>query len=353
MTVLDRLHDSHPPDLRLLSRLLQLGTLVLDEGGRPTFASAGACELFGAADVIALRKRWPALRTELRVAEWPRVTPGAAPYCGRADVTTAGGTRAIRFEVHAMAGADMQRAVLVRDRTRLLPGDRVLLLAAQAQANRHELTGLVHAARGPLNNFHLTLALLAAADVRGGAPAPEALARRKRHADVLRSEVARLTGCIDEIHALTLAHEPAPGAVDVAAMSRDCARVLRHCATMREVRLHVDAPDNAVLATGDAQLLRLALLSLAICMIELTSPSGRVGLRVVAGNGDAVSLVFDTTEPTLPAGLREALFRLSDTAGSEYASAVAARLAIEAQRGEVIIEDARRPAILLRIPSRD
>jgi signal transduction histidine kinase len=254
-----------------------------------------------------------------------------------------------------MAGVHGDRAVLVRDRARILPGDRALLLASEAQANRHVLNGLVHSAKGPLNNFHLTLALLAAGAARTDASVPDVLARRKRYVDVLRSEVTRLSACIDEIHALTLAHDPLPSAMDLAAMTRDCARVLRHGATMREVRLDVDAPDAPVIALGDAQLVRLAFLSFAIAMIELTSANGRVGWRVAASDGEPASVVFDTTEPSLPPAFCAALFRLSCTTESEYAPAIAARLVIEAQRGDVIVQDhgEGRRAILLRIPARD
>jgi signal transduction histidine kinase len=340
--------------MRLLARLLPLGTLLLDGDDGPTFASAGACELFGVADLEALRSHWPELSVQLGVGEWPRRS-GDEPHCGRADLATPAGARSIRFEVHAMAGARRDRTVLVRDRARILPSDLPLLLASEAQANRHVLNGLVHAAKGPLNNFHLTLALLAAGAVRSDASLPDVLARRKRYVDVLQSEVARLSACLDEIHALTLPHDPLPAAIDLAAMSRDCARVLRHGATMREVRLDVDAPDTPVIAFGDTQLVRLALLSLAIAMIELTSANGRVGWRVSACDGAPASIVLDTTEPALPSGLCAALFRLSCTAGSEHACAIAARLVIEAQRGEVILQnsgDGRR-AILLRIPARD
>ena len=232
------LQDSGLPDSRLLARLLQAGTLVLDENDALTFASAGACQLFGVDDEAALRDRWSDLREQLRVERWPHTLPDGDAYHGRADLLTPAGPRAIRFEMHGMADAgSMHRAVLVRDRARVLATDRALLLASEAQANRHVLTGLVHAAKGPLNNFNLTLALLSTGVARGDvlAATPEAAARRTRYIDVLQKEAARLASCIDEIHALTVRHEPSHEPIDLAATSADCARVLRHGATMREV----------------------------------------------------------------------------------------------------------------------
>lgn len=352
MNTLAPLQDSGPQNAPLLSHLWQTGSVVLDERDDVAFASPPACELFGFADVETLRAHWPALRSPLRIADWPAASVADAPHCGRADISTPAGARAIRFEVHSLAGAHARRAILVRDRTRLLPSDRALLLASEALTNRYVLTGLAHTAKGPLNNFQLTLALLAASLRRGDA-SPDALARRKRHVDVLQSEVARLSACIDEVHALTLPHDPSREPIDLAAISRDCARLLRHGATMREVRVDLDAPDEPAIAQCDGPLVRLALLSLAICMIESVPSGGRIGWRV-APDAETPSIVLHTTEPALPPSLRAALFRLSCTAECEYSAAIAARLVIEAQLGEVIVQDdaGTPPAIVLRIPAR-
>lgn len=350
MSALASLQDSGRHDFPLLSRLFEAGALVLDERDDLAFASAAACELFGVCHLDALRERWDGLRTQLRIADWPAGAPDDAPHCGRADIATPSGERAIRFEVHPLRETYARRAVLVRDRTRLLPGDRALLLASEALTNRYVLTGLAHTAKGPLNNFQLTLALLAAGAGRAETPAAM-LARRKRYVEVLQSEVARLSACIDEIHALTLPHEPSRGPIDLAAISRDCARLLRHGATMREVRIDLDAPDAPVIAEGDGPLVRLALLSLAICAIEFTSSGGRIGWRVTS-DADSPSITFKTSEPALPAALHDQLFRVSRTAESEYSAVIAARVIVEAQRGELILQGGgTSPLVLLHMPA--
>ena len=350
------LQDSGLPDSRLLARLLQAGTLVLDDRDNPCFASAGACELLGVADEPQLRERWSDIGAQLHLAQWPRVLPDGDAYHGRADLSTPAGMRAVRFEMHGMADAGcMHRVVLVRDRAHLMASDRALLLASEAQANRHVLTGLVHGAKGPLNNFNLTLALLAGGIARGDPSTPELFARRSRYVEVLQNEAARLAAHIDEIHALTLRHEASHEAIDVAAMSLDCARVLRHGATMREVGLELDVPDRPVVAMGDPQLVRLALLSFAISVLELTSPGGRVGWRVVPGDGArAPAVALTTSQPALPKALARGVFRLSCTAESDYSAAIAARLIVEAQGGDVIVHDGASgaPGILLHIPGR-
>ncbi len=357
MIAADHLQDSGPADSRLLTRLLQAGTLLIDDEDRLRFASAGACELMGVADFDALRDRWHDLAAQLRIDRWPRTLPDTQTFHGRADLATSSGSRAIRYEMHALDDhGRVHRAILVRDRARLLPSDRALLLASEAQANRQVLTGLVHAAKGPLNNFNLTLALLAAGLARddGSAATPDASARRRRYVDVLQNESARLAACIDEIHALTIVRDASREPIDLCAMARDCTRVLRHGATMREVGVEVDVPDLAVTAFGDPQLVRLALLSFTICVLELTSAGGRVSSRVRGGNGeDAASVAITTSEPKVPPALAHALFRLACTAESDYAAAIAARLIIEAQGGDVVLHDndTSAPGVVLHLPS--
>ena len=333
------LQDSGLADSRLVAGLLQAGMLVLGESGELRFASEKACDLFGAESEAGLRAAWGDIASQLGVREWPRDPGDATAFHGCADVRTRAGVRAVRFEMHAVTDDGCaQRVVLVRERGRLLPGDRVLLMASQAQADHHVLMGLVHAANGPLNNFNLTLALLATSLARADTSvAPETAARWTRYLDVLRNEAARLAGCVEDIHALTLPHEPAREAIDLCAMLRDCAHVLRHDATIREIELVLDAPDAAIHALGDPRLVRLALLAFTIVLLDVTPSRGRTEWRLTHGTS-APTIAITTSRAALPPDLVAGLFRLSRTAESPFAAAIAGRLIIEAQGGDVALD---------------
>jgi hypothetical protein len=344
----DSLHDSRLPDGRFFARFMQPGVLVVDAGDELRFATPGACEALGVEDEAALRARFPDIALQLGLSG---ADVSADPQYGRADVRTDAGVSAIRFELHAVndAGATV-RVLFVRDRTRLLWSDRVLLLASEAQANRHVLTGLVHAAKGPLNNFSLTLALLETAlgRARESGPTPDLLARFERYVEVLRNESTRLAGCVENIHALTLAPSGERDAIDLCALARDCASVLRHGATMREVALDVDLPEVAVLGVGEHALLRLAFLCAAITVIDFTAAEGRVALHVVADGAMAVFRVV-STQPALPSALAARVLRLSCTTDAEFSAAIAARVIAEAQGGEFSLADGNRPGFALRL----
>ncbi len=349
--------DSDLRDSGLLARLLQTGVLVLDERANLRFASAGACEILGAASEAELRDAWSDIGSQLHVAEWPRQLPDRSAHHGRADVRTPAGVRTVRFEMHEASAAGHARlVVLVRDRGHLLPTDDALLLASEARANRHVLTGLVHNAKGPLNNFTLTLALLTAAIARTEASSlpSETLAHWTRYIDVLRNESARLAGCVDDIYALTSRHEPTLEAIDLCAMLRECERVLRHDATMREISLTLEVPETPVNGMGDPRLVRVALLSLMICLLDLTLAGGRIESRVT--DSDATSgptIAITTSRAALPPSLIASLYSLAGTAESEHSAAIAGRLIIEAQGGDVSLDndDTGTAVFRIRIPA--
>jgi signal transduction histidine kinase len=348
------LHDSGLTDSRLLARLLQASVLVLDARGI-VFASPGACELLGAASEAQLRSRWEDIAAQLGVAGWPDRLPEGAAHHGRADLATPHGPRAIRFEVHNVARAPgTQRIVLLRERDRLLPSDRALLLASEAQATRHALTGLVHAAKGPLNNFTLTLALLASTIERNGQAAVAAALRDRwlRYVDVLRNETARLAANLEEIHSLAVPTPASRESIDIAAMLRDVARVLHHDAALRAIELDADVPATPMLVVGDPRLVRLALLVFTISVLDLAPAQARVTWRAAmpAPDEHVTSLTVTTSHGTLPGELVASLFRITGTAESPYSAAIAGRLIVEAQGGDASVANDGGCGFVLRIP---
>lgn len=350
----DPLQDSGPGTARLLASLNQNGVLVVGERDELRFANEAAWMLLGFDSDATLRRAWPQVADQLHIDEWPRDPREGSAFHGRAAVKTATGSRSIRFEMHGIdAGMGRTCVVLVRDRGHLSTIDDTVLLASEAKLHRTLLAGLVHAARGPLNNFNLTLALLDHQVARSQAPdAPETLARLKRYVEVLRTETARLARGLDDIHALTEQHEPTRETMDLCAMLRECARVLRHDATLREISLDVDAPDTPVLAIGDPPLLQRAVLALTLYLLEIAQPGSCIVWRIEndAGSGATVSITASAAESS--AALQHEMYRLSCTTGADFVSTVAGRLIIEAQGGAITLQNGsdRSRGFMVRMP---
>jgi signal transduction histidine kinase len=227
--------------------------------------------------------------------------------------------------------------VLVRNVHAEDAADRTLFLASETQAQRRALSGLVHDAKGPLNNFQLTLTLLNAglSRLEAGAAAIDVTARWRRHLDVLQSETGRLAARLAEIDTLSHAVESEWTFVDIAAVLRDVTRMLRHEATMNELAIEIDAPADPIAVRGDPRALQLALLGLTACIFDATPAGGVVRLRGKRHGGDDVHIGIDATTAELPADLQTAMFRIGCAVDARYTTASAGRAIIEAHGGNI------------------
>ena len=335
------LHDSRLSDGRLLAKLFDVGVVMLDDAQYCCHASRAACELLGAESVDALRGRWDTVGAELGIADLRQLEEDAVPLQRRVEIRTPAGTRELRLEAHAIRDDGRARyVVLLRDRVRPDRADRALVRVAQALANRHLLTGLVHDAKGPLNNVKLTLALLSSDMARAesaGLPAPDT-ARWRRHLDTLLMETGRLDDSLRRIDAIT---RPGDGSSDEFVDARDALRevtgALHHEAMMREVTMALEAPASAAWILADARQLRCALLGFTVCMLDVTQPGGTIVWSVRVAEPD-ILLHVAATPSKLPDGLMREFFRVTGTGESDYAAAIAGRVIIEAGGGEVTLE---------------
>jgi signal transduction histidine kinase len=336
------LQDSRPFDERLLYDLLDVGVVVLDDARRCRDASRAACELLGVDDPSALRARWEAIGSDLGIGELACLQEDTALWQRRADVRTPAGSRGLRIEAHALReGGVAQYILLLRDRSQKSASDGALGLVAEAQANRHLLHGYLHQAKGPLNNFRLTLALLSSRLVKlESSSAVEAEgARWRRHLELLQAETSRLSDCLHQIDALTWKNDGASEAVDLCEMIREVEWVLRHEAAVLDVTLVPELATTPAWVVANARALRYALLGFAETLLHATRPSGTIALSVQVAAPD-VLLHLGAQPATLPDQFGHELFRVTGTPESSQAAAIAGRVVIEALGGEVILEQA-------------
>lgn len=349
-------HDLHDPglrDSRALGRLLPGGVVMLDASQDCRYANPVACQLLGAADETALRDRWESIRTHLGLVDLGAIDP-QAPLQKRVDLPQPIGTRPLRIEVHPL-GQDVRAGyvLLLRDRGCLDRADRIHLMASEARASRHVLAGLVHEAKGPLNNFHLTLALLRSAIERidPHALAEATLARWRRYLEVLRTEAVRLSDCVNDIHASSVSGNGGRETLDVGVLLRDVARVLRHDATMHEARLAIELPPEPARVAGDSRQLQLALLGFTVSVLDATPAGGVLTLRMHASDERTLQVRIAATPGTLPPHFATEMFRLACANESDYPAAIAGRLIIEAHGGDVTLDASGGAGIVVTLPA--
>ena len=318
----------------LVARLSGRGVAALDAAHRCVYADPRACALLGAASALEACAKWEMLRVALGIDRPSQFTAQSSPLRRRIDVDHAGERRSLRIELHPLNDGAV---ALLGDAQHLDDLDRLFILAGEAQARRHALSGLAHRAKGPLNNFHLTLALLEATLARADASAFDALlARWRRHVDVLQTETQRLTECVEEIAAHGLRRFVERDDVDANAIASDALRVLRHEATLNDVDLAFDEAEGALRIAVDAHEFELALLGFVTTVLATTDAGGT--LRISTACAEASAHISITGSPaTMPVALPTAVFGTSPADAASYCAAVAGRLIVEANDGNVAL----------------
>jgi signal transduction histidine kinase len=316
----------------VLARLLGGGVVLLDEGMGCSYADDRACELLGTPDVQGVRADWRRLGELLHVHELAQVREESSMQ-RTVDLATTRGTRRLRIEAHPLRPAG--GVVLVRDVHEHDAADRSLILAAEACAGRPALSGLVHQAKGPLNNFQLTLALLATSLARSSAASNDAASPRwRRYLDVLQTESARLTACINEIGEHAHAVDEPHCDLDMNAIVSDVARLLRHEATLRDAAIEARVTATPSLVHGDSRALRLALVGFALCILDRIAHKGSVTLSVDRVDSRVRVRVAGARAAPAP-DVTRTLFELSAVRMAPHAREVAGRLIVELHDGEV------------------
>jgi signal transduction histidine kinase len=342
--------DDHAPT-RALAALLPCGVLLLDADGALRFASARACAMLGEAEEPRLVARWPSLAPALGVAagSLPR---GAQPL--RAGGAVDGGDGALRIEVHATGATNGAAYLALLQRSdRLESPDWSLIAASRADAHQYVLAGLLHDLNGPLNNFNLTLALLSGTLARITAQQPDdpALERCRRYADTLTNETRRFSECARAMTAAVTPAEPSTGVLSISALLHGAQHALRHHASLREVRMRLDATDAEACAAGDTDLLHLALIDLMLAAIDATAAGGEIAVTPEPRDG-TLSIRIVARPARVSADALRGTEDVLAFPGPQSLGFVAARRIIErhggvatmrTDAGDALVVDARMP----------
>jgi signal transduction histidine kinase len=342
-------------DLHSLAGFLPCAVMLLDEAGGLLFASSAACELLNARDETELRSHWRETSERLGIGDPATLSSTSEQRFERPDVDTNGNRRHLHLESHALASGDETRhLVLLRDRRHLAASEDALVSASRGFANLHVLSGVLHELGGPLNNFNLMLALFDSAIGKLAVAAPsETVSRCRHYLDVLQKESGRMAFWVSELRKLTSPPHPVEGAIDLCEISRDVLKLLRHDARLNEVEIDLALPTVSVFATGDAELVRLALLNFTQCMVHATPAGGRVEVAVKARAGDACTIRIASPLGRLPDEVTKAFDRVLNFPAAPYVGLHAGRMIAETQRGGASLAGSDDgPSIELSLPAK-
>ncbi|MGQ0523394.1 MAG: sensor histidine kinase [Betaproteobacteria bacterium] len=320
--------------LEVLSRVIGIGMVVAGRNGRLEFANDAALALLGV-EASEMQERWPELRRLLHIGSGWSALP-AKPKRMSIELPQAGGMRSLRLEMHPLrdegAGGWL---VLLRDRQAgdILETD--LLLASRMRSLVHVYRVLVHDLKAPLNAMQLTLELLA--DSGACDDASHGSARRRRHLEVLREELARLNRILQTMLDQKEPMETLTYRFDLRELVREIVVLLAPQARAQRVELRILLPDNPVSLQGYRDRIKQALLNIAINSLQAMPEGGRLEMCLSAGDADVTVRVADTG-PGIPDELLEAIDQIYFPTKSSGSGLYVARLVVESHGGEINVQ---------------
>lgn len=310
----------------VLSDVMRVGLLLLDSEGTPVFANRLAHDLLGC-DAAGLAAGWARVRGQLDLtfdgdgdAEWRLVGPP----------TTA---QSLQLEVIPLRGQQLAgAAVLLKDGAADEVLSAELLLASRMRAQTYLFNALLHDLRAPLHALEINLELLgddclqmrgtgqlpqlgsqAGAGLSGplAGTAPGTVPRRQSDqiVTVLKEELARLNRALRMVLDHGAPQPPTLSDVDLAALLRELAVLLRPQARRQRVTLDLQLAQSTLLVHGQRDQIRQALLNLAINGLEAMPEGGVLTLALRSGGGQARVTVSDTG-PGIPEALLERVQRV-------------------------------------------
>lgn len=327
--------QDNPPFARFgaLTRIMNVGLLVLDSSTALEFANPLACGLLGCANEADLKDRWETMKPLLGLDK--HLPQTSKPRSLKVNLSVPGKIRFLRLETYALEEESCTGyLVLIKDRQIVDVLETELLLASQMRAQMHFYGALVHDLRAPLNAMQITVELLAdiLADGRSADPSSQ-----QRYIRVLKEELARLNRTLgamldNRMPSLNAASEE----FDLRTVVEEVTALLGTQAMRHRVDLQLRLPDREARVIGHRDRLKQALINVAINSLEAMPHGGRLQIDM-AVQEMSVNITVRDDGSGIPAELLDEIYQIYFTtkkSGSGMGLYVA-RLVLESHGGDI------------------
>jgi signal transduction histidine kinase len=337
--VRDAIHDAEEYRNRVSAMLESLEeAILLFDDDRLVLAAGPIRSLLGASvNQIVNRPRGDVLPLTTELGEVAETAFAARGRLHDQTVRWTGGTRERRLVVNLdfiVTGPDDTRATALmrlRDAEGAGEVESQLKLSTRLEAINRLTGGVAHEIKNPLNAISARLALLESIVDE----APDATHQIR----TISGEIERLDRVVRTFLDFTRPLELAREQVDLAVLARETAHMLEPDATRRKVALEFDGAHELLPVCGDRDLLKQAMLNIAVNGLEAMTAGGRLRIRCMKAAGVARVSVSDTGPGIAPEQLAE-IFRLYYTTkkgGSGIGLAVSYRT-LQLHGGELYVE---------------
>lgn len=271
-----------------LTRIMNVGLLVLDSTTALEFANPLACDLLGCANEEDLKGRWETMRPLLGLdKDLPQT---AKPRPLKVNLPLPDKIRFLRLETYALEEESCTGyLVLMKDRQIADALETDLLLASRMRTQMYLHGALAHDLRAPLNAMQITLELLADTGGQGVDPSSQ-----QRYIAVLKEELARLNRALatmfdNHMTSLSTASEE----FDLRAMVEEVTALLNTQAMRHRVDLQYRLADREVRVIGQRDRLKQALINVAINGLEAMPGGGRLRIDMLVQDASVNIIVRD------------------------------------------------------------
>jgi signal transduction histidine kinase len=317
-----------PVWFRTLAQSVDFAVVALDEHGDPEYLNPPA-EALLAGDRDGRDAAWLRLLSEIQ----PHLpAPEAAP--ARLSLDRPDGAGRLDVELVPVVAEDRTGHLVLLRETAPAPAERELLALAQRRTGASLYSAQSHDLRGPLNTMVINLELLKTT-VRPDHP------KQERYVRVLAEELTRLTRALLPFLEQLRPPRGRHGRVDVKEVVKEVEELLTPQARKQRARLETWVGDQELVVSGDRELLRLAVLALAVNAFEaVDGRQGTVEILAQRSGSRAVVAVVDDG-PGIAGAERDKIFEPTYTTKGEGGGfgLAAARLIAGGHDGELRLAD--------------
>ncbi len=322
-----------------LTRVMDMGVVLLASNRELEFANAPACALLGYDTSDELRRHWSEFRHLLEPG-FERAAAGERGFSLDLELTTDGRTCKLRFELYRLDEPHGDGFLaLIKDRDMLDALEDELALAIQMRGLTRFYMEVVHDLKAPLNAMVINLELLK--DTLVPADNAARYERQRRYVDVLGEEVQRLNRSLTSLLTQTPRLAEAAQRFDLRELVQELAALLGPQAKAQHVNVETTIPDERLPILGRRDRLKQALLNVAINALE-AMPDGGLLAITLAREGETARIAVRDSGPGIPPDLLGRIYAMHFTtkSGGTGIGLYVARSVVTAHQGTIRVDSA-------------
>lgn len=283
------------PWLGTLTRVMDVGILIINGNRELEFASSKAAELLWCRGADEVRQFWARVRPRLADAlvSGASSTPEGTEVA--LEVDFGGRHHQLLLEVHEIKEEGCEAfLILLKDRESIDSLLTDLRLATQFRNMGRLYRAMAHDLRHPVAAISVYLQLLGNTLQAPTRPRQEVLKQQAQYLAVIRNEMEQLDRSLQFLLQETSASDGVESEFDLCDLVVDLVRLIEAQAKQQRVAVEMKLPEQPVHVRGHRDRLKQAILNIAVNALDAMTGGGQLTVRVAVEDGWAAVVLRDT-----------------------------------------------------------